>query len=80
MFYYGETEIGNISPIIEMSFLQSNNLKMTATEMLTFIHLLPIMIGYLINNKDRKWSIITNLIEIIDIVLSSTITEEMLIH
>lgn len=78
MFQYGETEIGNISQIIELTTLQNNNIKMTASEMHTFIHFLPIILGDLIPRENEMWALITTLVEIIDTVSSSTITDYIL--
>lgn len=44
MFDYGQSEIGNISPPLDVKLLNKSNIKMTASEMMTFIHFLPLMI------------------------------------
>lgn len=65
MFQYGETEIGNISQIIELTIIQNNNL-------------LPIILGDLIPRENAMWALITTFVDITDAVSSSTITDLIL--
>lgn len=69
MFNYGEIEIGNISPKITEAHLTNSHLKMTAREMMTFMHLFPLMVGDLVPRDDHVWLFLLNLSEIIDILL-----------
>lgn len=51
---------------------------MTASEMMSFIHFLPFMIGELISEKDELWEIIIILIQIIDMVTLTKISVDHL--
>jgi len=44
-FKYGTIEVGNISPPITLLHLQKHHLKMSAREVMTFVHFFPLMIG-----------------------------------
>ncbi|KAI8117835.1 hypothetical protein CVS40_10360 [Lucilia cuprina] len=48
-FNYGETDIGNKSPKIQLNHLKSFNLKMSGSEMLTFAHFFPLFVGDLVD-------------------------------
>lgn len=50
---YSDIEIGNISPAITSNNLSSFHLKMTAREMMTFVHIFPLMIGDLVPHDDE---------------------------
>lgn len=69
MFNYGETEIGNLSPPIEIVHLKANKVKMSAREMMTFTHFLPLIIGDLIPPDNEVWKFFLNLLKIVDAVL-----------
>lgn len=79
-FYYGEIEIGNISPPITANNLQSFHLKMTAREMMSFVHLFPMMVGDLVPQDDDVWLFFLNLLEIIEILLFSEISRDLAEH
>lgn len=74
-FNYGPIEIGNISPPLTALHLKTNHLKMSAKEVMTFIHFFPLIIGDLIPENDEVWALVLLLIQIIDILLSYTFTE-----
>lgn len=78
MFNYSQAEIGNISPPLDMNLLNKNNIKMSASEMMTFIHFLPLIIGDLVPLNNCDWTILISLIAIVDIVLDSSISEQKL--
>lgn len=71
MFNYGETEIGNLSPPLNLHNLKNGQIKMSAREMLTFVHFLPIMIGDQIPETNEVWKFFIILLKIIDRVQSS---------
>ncbi|XP_067621220.1 uncharacterized protein [Eurosta solidaginis] len=56
MFNYGECAIGNMSPPLDLLQITSNKMKMSAREMMTFIHFLPLIIGDLVPREDDIWS------------------------
>lgn len=74
-FNYGQIEIGNISPPITALHLKKNHLKMSAREVMTFMHFFPLMIGDLIPESDEVWELFRLLLKITDILLSYTFTE-----
>lgn len=77
MFNYGDIEIDHISPAITQSNLANFHLKMTAREMMTFIHLFPLMIGDFVPKDDEVWLFLLNLLEIIDTLLSYEIPRDL---
>lgn len=74
-FNYGPIEVDNISPPITLLNLQKYHLKMSAREMMTFVHFFPIMAGDLIPENDEVWNFILILIKIVDLLLSYKFTE-----
>lgn len=79
-FNYGAIEIGNNSHPIEKHHLLNNHLKMSAREIMCFINFLPLMIGDLIPNNDDVWLFFFNFLEIIDILMSYTLTKDLISH
>ena len=77
-FNLGQTEINNASPAIKINHLQSLKLHMSASEMWTFCHLLPIIIGDLVPRDNKHWKLICLLIEIMDILLRVKFDEKLL--
>lgn len=49
---------------------------MTAREMMTFIHLFPLMVGDLVPEDDHVWLFFLNFLDIIDILMLFEITQE----
>lgn len=78
MLNYGEIEINNVSPEITSNDLQRNHLKMTAREMMCFIHFFPLMVGDIVSEKDEVWLFFLNLLDINDILLSFDISRDIL--
>jgi len=74
-FNYGPIENGNISPPVTLLNLQKYHLKMSAREVMTFVHYFPIMIEDLIPENDEVWKFVLILIKIVDLLLSFTFTE-----
>jgi len=70
-FNYGSIEIGNASPLIKLIHIQKFHLKMTAREMMTFVHFFSLMIGDIVPKDDPVWAFFKNFLEIIDILLSN---------
>ncbi|KAF0714943.1 Uncharacterized protein FWK35_00018261, partial [Aphis craccivora] len=54
-FNYGCIEIDNISPLIKINNINEFHLKMTAQEMMTFVHFFSLMVGDLIPDDDPVW-------------------------
>lgn len=77
MFNYGEIEIGNISPEITAVHLSKFRLKMTAREVMTFMHLFTLMVGDLVPHDDEVWKFLLNLIKIIEILLAFEISYDL---
>ncbi|XP_055907606.1 uncharacterized protein LOC129942617 [Eupeodes corollae] len=79
LFQYGETEIGNLSSPIDMKRLKSFNLKMTASEVLCFLHFLPLMVGDLIDPKNSYWILLAKLVKMFDLLFKTQFSENDLI-
>lgn len=71
-FNYGPIESGNLSPEISIIHLNNCHLKMSAREVMTFIHFFPLMIGDLVPNHDEVWLFFLILLKIVDLLLSHT--------
>lgn len=78
-FQYGESEIGNLSKPITKKQLLNSNFKMSAREMMTFLHFLPLMIGDLVPEDEEIWDFLILLIEIFDLCLLSTFIPEKIL-
>jgi len=74
-FNYGPIEVGNISPEISENHLNKCHLKMSAREMMSFIHFFTIMVGDLIPKDDEVWKFFLTLLKLIDLLLSYNFTE-----
>lgn len=57
-FEYGELEIGNNSPDISITHLKKKHLKMSASEILTFVIYFPLMVGDLVPQDDAVWQFV----------------------
>lgn len=79
-FNYGEKESGNKSPEININHLNKCHLKMSASEMMTFVHLFPLMVGDLIPHDDEIWLFFLQFLEIIEILLLYNISQDLLYH
>lgn len=78
-FNLGQTEIGNASPPIKISHLQSLKLHiMSAAEMWTFCHTLPLLIGDLVPINNEYWKLICLLLQVMDILLKGEFDENLL--
>jgi len=75
-FNYGELEQQNLSLPIEKHHLSKFHLKMSARQMMCFIHFFPLMIGDLIPVDDEIWIFFLNFLEIIEILLSHELTQQ----
>lgn len=78
-FNYGPIEIGNVSPSININHLNNHHLKMSAREMMTFVHFFSLMVGDLVPENDEVWAFFLNLTQIIDALLSHSVCETNLI-
>lgn len=76
MFNYGEIEVGNISPKITQNHLTSFHLKLTARQMMSFVSWFPLMVGDLVSSDGEVWVFLLNMLAIIDILLSSDISQD----
>lgn len=77
-FDYGFIEIGNLGPEIQESQIKNGYITMSASEMKTFLHFLPLMIGHMILDKAEHtdvWNLLLILIKIVDIILQSSLTQ-----
>lgn len=80
-FNYGPIDVGNkIGTPIKIENLKNKHLKMSASEMMTFVHFFPLIIGDLINENDEVWSFFLLFLNIVDILMSYNFTENILDH
>jgi hypothetical protein len=79
IFDYGQ-QIGNVTVEIKKEHLDGTKFHMTASEMLCFVVFLPLMIGDLIPNSDRVWNFFLIFSQIVEIVTSYSITENVTIQ
>lgn len=75
-FCYGKDEMRYIPSIFNKFRLEKNNMKVTAKEMWQFCYLLPIIIGDAIPLGDEMWEMSLNLIQAIELLLSSKFNSE----
>lgn len=75
-FNYGPIENQNRPPLLSVDFLKTNQIKMSATEMLCFTRHLGLMIGDLVPTNSEIWEIYLILKQIIDIITAKNITKE----
>lgn len=75
LFNIGEIELGNSSVPIDLNRLKKNNLKMTASEALSFLHFMPLMLGDLVPEENRHWQLLIKLIEIKDLLFETEYTD-----
>jgi len=78
-FNYGCIEIGNISPPIETIHLKNFHLKMSAREMMTFVHYFSLIVGDLVPEDDAVWLFYLNFLEIVDTLLSTQFTQNSIL-
>lgn len=76
-FNYGEIEIENMSPSINIGNINRFHFKMSAREMMTFVNLFSLMIGDLIPENDEVWIFFLRFLEIIKILLSYKISNDL---
>ena len=77
MFDFGPVDISNRPPQISKDNLKKNKLKMTASEMLCFTRFFGVLIGDLISENDKFWQLYILLIQILDILLSKTLAQNI---
>ncbi|KAI8115944.1 hypothetical protein CVS40_11913 [Lucilia cuprina] len=71
-----EIEIGNTSIPLDYNRLKKFNLKMTASEVSCFVHLLPLMIGDLIPSDNKDWEVFISLLQIFDLIFKTSYEHE----
>lgn len=74
LFPYGELEINNSSNDLSYKRIETYNLDMTASEIWSFVHFLPLMIGDLIEHSNKHWILLCSLIRVMDGCLLSKYT------
>jgi hypothetical protein len=78
-FDYGCILVGNLSvKKITKYNLEAKKLKMSSAEMMTFVLLLPLMIGDLVAKNDPYWKLLLTLVDLIEICLKSSFDEDLL--
>ncbi|XP_051168530.1 uncharacterized protein LOC127286215 [Leptopilina boulardi] len=66
----------NVPPPIKKEWLENGQIMYTATEMLTFIEYLPLVIGLLVPEKNKYWHLLLLLRQIVSIVYEPEFIEE----
>lgn len=79
LFNYGSSEVGNLSGVIKSDHLKKKHLKMSAREMMTFVHHFSLMVGDFVPENDDIWSFYILFLNIIDSLTSSTFNEDSII-
>lgn len=77
-FQYGETEIGNISPPIKLEDLRKYKFKMSAREMLCFVHHFSLMVGDLVPLNDAVWDLFLLLLKFLDLVMMPSVNADII--
>lgn len=78
-FDYGEIEC-NLSPPLSLQKLKKNQFKMSAREMWTFVSFFGLMVGDLIPEDNEVWQFYLKLVELIDLVTSTSFSEDEVNH
>lgn len=73
LFDYSVTELNNKSVCIKQEHLVRSKFKMSASEMLMFVHLFPLLVGDLVPSDDPVWQFLIILLKIIQIILCSVV-------
>lgn len=75
-FDYGYIEIGNMGPEISETHIKNLCIMMSASEMKTFLHFLPLMIGHLFKDRlhEKVWKLLLQLVKIGDILVKSSMS------
>lgn len=74
-YFYGDNEKRNIPPLITEKQISKKHIKMSASESMTFIRNIGVMIGDLIPRENELWQLIIIFKEIVDIVTSPVVSD-----
>ncbi|KAB0801220.1 hypothetical protein PPYR_05574 [Photinus pyralis] len=77
-FQYHRSDYGNKSVSITVKNLNSNKLKMSASEMQCFLHHLPLLVGELVPVKDPVWACLLLLIKLTNLCFLPSYNENTL--
>ncbi|XP_058974396.1 uncharacterized protein LOC131800730 [Musca domestica] len=80
LFQYGDQEVGNISPALDITKLKKNKMTMSARECWSFTHFITLMIGDLVPVNNKFWKLLCLLIEIVDVSLQPTFSNNEIQH
>lgn len=78
LFPYGPLEINNNSRDLSQKRIEQSNLEMTASEIWSFVHFLPLMIGDLIPHTNEHWKLLCLMLKVVDGCLLSKYSPENL--
>lgn len=79
LFDYGPTEIDNLSGDIKTEHLKNRHLKMSAREMMSFVHHFPLLVGDYVPEGNEVWNFFLLFLDMIDTLMSSQFSEETLL-
>lgn len=77
-FIYEDIEIGNLSVPLVVNKLREMKIEMSAREMWTFCHFLPLIIGDKVPENNEFWKLLILLIEVMDLLLLPKFDELLL--
>ncbi|XP_063380452.1 uncharacterized protein LOC134675033 [Cydia fagiglandana] len=80
LFDYGSGELNDRCGIIKHEHLMKSKFNMSASEMMLFVHIFPLLVGDLIPEDDEVWQFFLTLLEIIDILLCRDIDNSTLLY
>lgn len=78
MFHYGPKLVGNISSAIKKHHIKTGNFKINASEMKTFLHIILLLIGDLIDENDAVYTFLIIFIRIENLIKEEEFNDEKL--
>lgn len=76
VFDYGTGEVSNKIPLISHNFATKRKLKMSGSEILTFVRFLGLLIGDRIPEHDPYWQLHLKLCQLLDICLAKSLSQK----
>lgn len=73
LFPYGRLSVNNTSQDLTLERIKTFNLRMTASEVSTFVNLLPLMIGDLVPQNNKHWLFLIQLLELSEALFVNSI-------
>jgi hypothetical protein len=80
LFDYTYGELNDKCGMIKQEHLMKRKFNMSASEMMSFVHIFPLLIGDLIPEDDNVWQFFLTLLKIIDILLCRNIDNSTVLY